>query len=602
MQEFTAPWDVLPIVASTGTHKEIVVLKKNTSQMMATSADRTGLDGKLGAAHSKLEKKFLEGGAVLISIIDILKRLIGSLDTLTGALDGQTTNETIANIQATAKELGGLTGFELSRQERFDRLAASCKLMQESVGDMRETMRYLRTFAITVKITGAGLAEFAGFADEIRERIQSGANEVDKFGVQLTTIRTQLEKARTFSGKISKDYCDVIPKIVRELEQDANRVAEHHRNLVKIANEVKGLARSVQGKIASVLSALQIGDITRQRIEHIRTSFEMFEEFRRSEEGSAFDAEAIARIDGAISHLAAAQMEETLTDFQRECRKVMQNMGSFVDDARDILALRDDMHRQSDSEGRNFLSGLEANVAAASKLVLNVEGTSNEANDVASSTSRTANSLLQGIEVIRSIKTDIHYMALNSNLRCSKLGDEGRSVNVVSGELRVFAEKLEEPANKVLSELQVFETAAESFNKEQGAGQGNISEPLNAALEVIHGVSERMDASIADFEREGQEVFSKVSAAISTLDFEEELGEVLQDCLESSWSLADLSTGEISDIAAALGAFSNRIFRVYTMASERDIHRRYFQVDGAAEAPPQAAPVDDEELFEDALF
>lgn len=560
------------------------------------------LDGKLAAAHGKLEKKFLEGGAVLVSIMDILKRLIGALDQLTGALDGETTNQTIAGIKATAGELGGLANFELSRQQRFEQLAASCKLMQDNITDMRETMRYLRTFATTVKIAGAGLAEFAGFADEIRERIQSGAKEVDEFGVRLTAIRAQLEKAKAFSCDISRDYCETVPVIVGELEHDAGQMTAQHRNLVKIANEVKVLARGVQGKVATVLSALQIGDITRQRIEHIRTSFEMFDAFRDSTEGAALGEEGLARIDGAISHLAAAQMDETLTDFQRECRKVLENMGRFVDDARDIMALRDAMHTASGGQSKNILSGLEANVAAASKLVFDVEGTSNEADEVAQSTGRTASSLLRGIEVIRSIKTDIHYMALNSNLRCSKLGDEGRSVNVISGELRIYAEKLEDPANKVLEQLQVFETAAESFNGEQNAARRNISEPLNAALDAIRQVSDRMDESIAEFEREGQEVFTKVSAAIGTLDFESELGDVLQDCLESSWSIADLSRGDISDIGGMLGEFSNRVFRIYTMASERDIHRRIFPVETGAEAVPQPSPVNDEALFEDALF
>ena len=133
------------------------MLKRNTQAQMLMTVDRSGLDAKLSAAHGKLEKKFLDGGAVLISIIDILKRLIGSLDSLTGALDGQTTNETMAGIRATAAELGGLTAFEISRQQRFEQLASSCKMMQDHVADMRETMRYLRTFAITVKITGAGL-------------------------------------------------------------------------------------------------------------------------------------------------------------------------------------------------------------------------------------------------------------------------------------------------------------------------------------------------------------------------------------------------------------------------------------------------------------
>lgn len=583
-------------------HKDEAVLRRNTSLVAQPPEARSMLDGKLAAAHGKIEKKFLEGGAVLVSIIDILKRLIGALDQLTSALDGETTNQTIAGIKATAGELGGLANFELARHTRFEQLAASSKLMQDSVSDMRETMRYLRTLATTAKIAGAGLAEFAGFADEIRERIQSGSNEVDEFGVRLTAIRAQLEKARAFSRNISRDYCETVPRIVGKLEHDAGQLAAQHRDLVKIANEVKGLARGVQGKVATVLSALQIGDITRQRIEHIRTSFEMFDAFRQSAEGAALGEDALARVDEAISHLAAAQMDETLADFQRACHKVLENMRRFVDDARDIMALRDEMHKASGGEGKNILSGLEANIAAASKLVFDVEGTSNDADEVAQSTSRTASSLLQGIEVIRSIKIDIHYMALNSNLRCSKLGHEGRSVNVISGELRIFAEKLEDPANKVLEQLQVFEKAAESFNGDQNAARRNISEPLNAALDAIRRVSGRMDESIAEFEREGQEVFTKVSAAIGTLDFESELGDVLQDCVESSWSIADLNSSDISDIRGRLGEFTNRIFRIYTMASERDIHRRFFPVEAAAEAIPQPAPVDDEALFEDALF
>jgi hypothetical protein len=100
-------------------------------------------------------------------------------------------------------------------------------------------------------------------------------------------------------------------------------------------------------------------------------------------------------------------------------------------------------------------------------------------------------------------------MALNSNLRCSKLGDEGRSVNVVSAELRVFAEKLEEPANNVVEELQHFESAAEAFSQCAEATNGDLSGPLREALDDIRAMSKRMDESIAEFEHEGQEVFAK---------------------------------------------------------------------------------------------
>jgi hypothetical protein len=578
------------------------VLKRQEKYWTRDIVDRAGLNGKLEAAHGKLEKKFLEGGAVLVAIMDILKRLIGSLDNLTGALDGQTTTETIARIQATARELAQLPALESSRQAGFVKLAEFCKLMRDNVDDMRDTMRYLRTFAVTVKITGAGLAEFDGFADEIRERIQSGSDEVNRFATKLTAMHEQLTSARSFSANITRNYGDIVPTIVHELEHNAGKVAAYHKNLATIANQVKALARGIQGKIATVLSALQIGDITRQRIEHIRSSFDYFAEFAASEEGAGLDAEVLARIDGVISQLAAAQMEETVADFQRDCRKVLQTMSGFVDDTRDILALRDQMQQESADGGSNFLTGLEANVAAASKLVGSVSQTSHQADDVARSTAVTANSLLAGIEVIRSIKIDIHYMALNSNLRCSKLGDEGRSVNVVSGELRFFAEKLEEPADRVLGELHNFEAAAGALSTGREGDGMDVSQPLNEALAAIHQVSDRMDVSIGDFEREGQEVFSKVSAAIATLDFESELGDVLDDCVRSAHALADGEPADTADIAGVAAGLSSRIYKIYTMASERDIHLAHLPMDVVDTAPAAAKVESDEDLFEDALF
>jgi hypothetical protein len=112
-----------------------------------------------------------------------------------------------------------------------------------------------------------------------------------------------------------------------------------------------------------------------------------------------------------------------------------------------------------------------------------------------------------------------------------------------------------------------------------------------------------MDASIGEFEREGQEVFSKVSAAIGTLDFESELGEVLDDCLRTASELGDLADGDIADLAAEVAGLSNRIFRIYTMAPERDIHQAYLPMDAAAETAAAPTKVEsDEDLFEDALF
>lgn len=556
------------------------------------------LDAMLRAAHGKIEKRFIESGTVMISIVEILKKLTGSLDMITGALDGDTAEQTLKQIDATAADLSLLPKQETTRQQGFDQLATICGSMRSNISDMRETMRYLRTFATTVKITGAGLAEFSGFADEIRDRINSGSGEVEKIAGQLHAMFEGLQKARAFSAGIRTSHSETVPKIVSQLSRDSARIREHHRNLATTANQVKELARGVQMKIATVLSALQIGDITRQRIEHIMESLVLLEEFNGSAAATGLDAQERQRISDAVKHMAAAQMDQTFEDFRRECRNIMVNMSRFVDDTKEILALRDEMTRDNDAESQNFMRVLENGVAEALKLTAHVQDASSKAGETARNTAHTAKHLLDSIEIIRAIKTDIHYMALNSNLRCSRLGDAGRSVNVVSGELRIFAGKLEEPADGIITELQRLEGAARQFADDPGNADVDIGGPLSGALSLLRTVSGKMDEGLATLAIEGQEVFTRISSAIGTLDFESELGEILQDCVATSQGMASSPIAEMpqSPEAAELGG---RIHRIYTMAQERDIHRQFLP---APEVVVAAVASNDDDDMDGELF
>jgi len=117
-------------------------------------------------------------------------------------------------------------------------------------------------------------------------------------------------------------------------------------------------------------------------------------------------------------------------------------------------------------------------------------------------------------------------------------------------------------------------------------------------------VSGRMDAGIEELAREGQEVFTKVSAAISTLDFESELGDVIEDCVSHSASLASPHMIDISDLESSVADLGGRIFKLYTMVQEREIHLGFLPAAAGtlAAAPAATTPASDEDLFEEALF
>ncbi|UJW74926.1 chemotaxis protein [Rhizobium sp. SL42] len=567
---------------------------------------RTDLVSKLNLAHSAIERSFLDAGAVLVSVMEILNGLVDILDRLTNTLDGETTASTVKGLRSTVSDLALLPKIAEARHTKFVEISDICYSSSLHLDDMRETIRYLRTFAITVKITGAGLAEFAEFADEIRDRVQFGAEEVDKFVAQLGVMRAQLQTARDFAEGIRSDFDATVPRIVSNLDQSSSRIAQQYAQMSAVASDVKQVTGRVQGKIASVLSGLQIGDITRQRIEHVQSTFEMLDAFLASPEGGALSAREIDDLNTVILHLCHAQLDETLVDFRRQCRGISSNIASFSADASQILVLRDKVTSEGGGEEHNALKSMEADLRIGCELAERVRDRSGESDSVVGSVTATAQHLLKGIEVIRSIKTDIHYMALNSNLRCSRLGDAGRSVNVVSGELRLFAGKLETPADAIVADLHAVEAATQFLSGEATADIGNLGEPLRHALAAVQTVGAEMEKGLQEFAIEGQAVFARISAAATKLDFESELGGVLDQCLGLAAHMAADTLPDTYDLASRIEPLSSGIFRIYTMAQERDIHLRYLNVNSAGSAAPaetaKAEIMDDDDLFADALF
>ncbi|MBX4907735.1 MULTISPECIES: chemotaxis protein [Rhizobium] len=558
----------------------------------------------LESARSQVEERFLEGGAVLLSVMDVLNRLLNSLESVAKVLDDKEASDTGADLRATVEILTALPVTEENRQQALISLAHTGRDLRKHVADMQETMRYLRTFAVTVKITGAGLAEFAGFAQEILERIYSGTDEVNRFAAHLDSLEKEVKFAASFGANVSRSYADTVPAVAGALRDDAAKIAEHRKNLGVLAREVGAIARGVQSKVSSTLSALQIGDITRQRIEHVQATFSMLEDFLAGEDGARLDAGARQRLQNVVHHLTAAQINDMWINFQRDSENVVKTIASFDHDMREILKLRDQMGTESGEAGGNFMRALESSVSAAHEIVKQVDTASRQADQVSHSTIGTAAKLSEAIVNIRVVRTDIHYMALNTNLRCSRLGEEGKSINVVTAELRIFAGKLDESADAIVNGLPALEAAAGRVAPATDAAAGGLDESLTSAVGNIRSAANVMENELKVLAENGREVAAKIGLLIGKLDFQHELGDVLARCADVLKGVAGIDVADISDLAEAIAPLDRKIFKLYTMVQERNIHRDIIPASNEnITAPAETAKTEnDVDLFADALF
>jgi hypothetical protein len=555
---------------------------------------------RMEIARSRIEERFLEGGAALLSILDVLNKLIGSLDQVTGSLDEETANATMAELEQTVARLSGLSGIEVGRQAGFKSLAGAERNLRPHAEDMQETLRYLRTFAVTAKIAGAGIADFAGFAEEILERIQEGTRQVDDFAKKLNLLGKGLGSVMVKGEKIVQSYDKTIPAIVTGLSNGGTEIGKQRKLLMERAESVRAIARGIQGKLASTLSAMQIGDITRQRIEHCQSSLKLLDEYLSSPEAASLTGAQRESLSAVIGQLVSMQLGQSIDDFDRDTGKIVATVVSFRSDLMQIDGLRRAITEGDDHGSDNAMRQLEGNVAAARTAVREIEAVAGEASELSRSTAATVDELVKGIGVVQLVRTDIHYMALNTNLRCGKIGEEGKAINVITAELRNYAAQLDETADKIMVELHTLEGAAQKLTAiEEAEAKDSLDLRLEKALDNIRLVGDRMDTEVKNLSEQSRTAVGDMDASLARLDFKAELGEVLRACAEESASAHHVEP--VGGLDQALADLGGRIGRLYTMVSERELHAAVLGTAPPVETAVVASVMSDDDI-DDALF
>lgn len=568
-----------------------------TSSSRNLSPHRGELDGRLAGrleqARSQLESRFLEGGEVLSQALEAVGDMMGLLDKVTSAFGKDAVDATVAELTVTAGQLRALPQGHAGHQTAITGLADAGATIHGNVEAMLETLRYLRTFAVTVKITGAGAVTFASFADEMLERIQSGRQQVDDFAELLRRMREQVKGAVELGRDLTNQYAGAVPRLVENLTRDASRMGEHHAEIQRIAVALAELVRQVQGKVAKVLSALQIGDMTRQRVEHVQAGLAML----AAEEGPAAGQAQRA----AILHVLAAQMDDLLEEFQSGCLTVTSSLGGLAADVKEIVALGRKARGNPDASGDGFLRALEDSVGSARQMVGKIESAGIRADEIGRSSTETAGELIETVGSIRAIRSDIQHMAINTSLRCSRMGDAGKPMNVVASELRVFAEQMEAVSDRLLVGLNGLSEAALQARSGGSDASSRLGEGLDAALAAIKQAGSRVADDLKELSVRGDDVARSVGGGVSRLDFTRELGDILDECalaLASTAADAVAADANLDDAdRAAAAPIADRLFKTYTMLREREVHRRIFPADtvtnGSAGEGPQTAEEDD---------
>lgn len=538
----------------------------------------TGLE----QARSVVEQRFLAAGEVLGFAVSGVGQLIGALDKLATALDTETVAATRAELDHAAQNLLGLRDRLELRRGRTRALGRVVDRLRGGIENMRRDLAYLRVFALNIKVTAAGIpgagADFAVFAQEISDRIEAGRLELEGFAAQVEVLHRQLQAALAQEQALAGECERLIPAVPNGLAASADEIAAHHERVAKVATEVRGLAQNIQRQVGAALGALQVGDSTRQRIEHVQLGL-------RQLAAHGGDAPLAA----AVHPLLAAQLGAAAADFNRDAAQIQQSMAGIAGDAAELLRLRD-LAFGGSAAGGGFLDRMTLHLGQALGLVDRMEAADAAAATTGSAAVDAVEALSRRIAILQSIKTDVQQMALNTTLKCARIGDPGKPLSVIAIELRNHAGLLEGSARHAQDALETLAADAGEMLQQRTVDAAGAA--LTAATARLRNANAEVEAELAALAEQGEAVVRALGEAAAQLDFHGEIG----GALEAAAATLDAGADDVAQEpdAEVLGQILQAIAKAYTMAQEREVHAAL--VVGLTPEPVAAATEAEDEL------
>lgn len=526
------------------------------------------LASELESARRVIESHFLAAGEVLTQSIDGIDTLIASLENLVQALDEKAVAASTADMRVAADTLLGLADNHRTRKDAIDRLGRHRDDLTKHVGDMHASLSYMRAFTVNIKIVSAGIAQagstFESFAQEISDCIESGRVQLQDVEGEIFGLNGGLTTALAESARLGSQLGMLLPALPNQLSESAGLMAQHYGQVHEIAGEVASIARNIHKRVVRVLQALQIGDMTRQRIEHVQSGLKKIV------------ARGDHRLAALVHALLERQLQATKEEFDREVEEIENAMADMASHSRELLKLRDLAYGCCSKNGAGFLDELLKRIEQASVLVGEIEGADSSALKTGRETAAAAEQLCTRISAIQSLKNDVQYMALNTTIKCAQIGEAARPLSVIAIELRDHGHHLETAAAAGLSELGELTSAAGALTTvKSNTGGLSATEALGIASRLLQDGRQRAANEIEVLVSKGEEVLSILDQSVERLAFKAEIGGTLGVVADELSSLAASSPDDAADLRTPLSEILSSIHALYTMKQERAVHQDF---------------------------
>lgn len=566
------------------------------------------------------EQAFIALGDVLMAARSRLGQAgegLKGLSARMGAEDGATTGATLEQARL---DLHGITGQTRAVRAALDGLSSVAPTVGRPLSAIAKIIGEIAALATNAKIQAAqvraGEVDFSVFTRDIdRLRLMAG-EAVRRAETRLGELAGGLGQVQVDAQQFGQGDAQELERIAAGLAGRLGELARRRQEARRALDDFQRRADTIAQRVERCVGALQINDLTSQRVAHVQTALGLLRVLCGAEAAAApglewMDGMGVERrqaLVAAVCRLQGAQLERAGADFRDAVAEVRADMDGLAADA---AAIRAEAQRVfgGDVGEDSFVRAIAADIGRAAQLLRAYCTIDDRIRAGIDGVSAGFVAMAEDVRAIQSIDTDMRVMGLNATLKCTRLGASGVALGVVAQELRACSRRTEETAraiDRAISAAAERAAAAAATSLEEYRAAADLSARLGAAAEqmiafsgdfsaALHAINLACGEAGTLLRRENGANTQRVSAPAAEWD-----QRFIAACGAAAASLtgfADaigpgIDTAEIrDDVSRLLGGH-------YTMASERVIHELFAEVETAPSAPASAAATDDiDDLF-----
>ena len=332
------------------------------------------------------------------------------------------------------------------------------------VGDMRMMVVVSRSARLEAVASDEQRASLEEFSRTIDRQVGDVQRRIDLFADEHGKLTALLARDARAHLAFDAQFRDKLLAIAAELDSALMLIGQRRDAGLAFTAAAAAKARGITQSAGLALVSLQIGDNTRQRLEHVLLALERAEAVSVAAVADAADA---ATVD-LLRRLQEAQLRDTMATFGPEASRILDTFELLGREAGGVAAAGRTTYGSADAGTGSFMAEFRTRFVDALGIIAACEANRRAVAHAIDQLRLMLETLGTTLTSLDEASKDLVIVAMNVGLKAARLGSKGRGLVTVAGELKRLACQISLHAVSLLSVSQTVHRHADHFGPEAG--------------------------------------------------------------------------------------------------------------------------------------